>query len=89
MEVTTNCDNSKESQKMIFELLEADQPDRDRHPDSDSKFWNWFDKVEAVSNTFPKIKNIASPNLISGKINCGVYFFCQGFIIEIRPNVRL
>ena len=56
MEVTTNCDTSKESQKIIFELLEADQPDRDRHPDSDSKFWNWFDKVEAVSNTFQKLK---------------------------------
>ena len=43
MEVTTNCDTSKESQKIIFELLEADQPDRDRHPDSDAKFWNWFE----------------------------------------------
>ena len=36
MEITTNCDAAKESQKIIFELLEADQPDRDRHPDSQS-----------------------------------------------------
>ena len=36
MEVTTNCDTAKESQKIILELLEADQPDRETHPDPDN-----------------------------------------------------
>ena len=56
MEITTNCDAAKESQKIIFELLEADQPDRDRHPDSDSKFWNWFDKEKLKLILSQKLK---------------------------------
>ena len=35
----------KESQKIIFELLAADQPDVDCHPDPDSKFWSLVKKI--------------------------------------------
>ena len=90
MEITTNCDAAKESQKIIFELLEADQPDRDRHPDSDSKFWNWFDKVEAEANTFPKIKNISCdishPSMqvsLEACINCNL---CVRACREVQSN---
>ena len=90
MEITTNCDAAKESQKIIFELLEADQPDRERHPDSDSKFWNWFDKVEAEANTFPKIKNISCdishPSMqvnLEACINCNL---CVRACREVQSN---
>ena len=46
MEVFTEKNDVKESQKIIFELLAADQPDVDCHPDPDSKFWTWSKQLE-------------------------------------------
>ena len=42
---------------MIFELLAADQPCKDSHPDPQSKFWGWSEKLGADEKQFPKNKS--------------------------------
>ena len=56
MEVSSKSKNVSSSQKIIFELLAADQPCRENHPDPDSKFWQWGKKLEVDENKFPKNK---------------------------------
>src|SRR3984957_16116510 len=39
MKVKSASDRAKFSRQMVFELLVADQPNRQAHPDPDSRFW--------------------------------------------------
>ena len=39
MTVNTVSDRAKQSRKMVFEMLAADQPSREVSPDPESKFW--------------------------------------------------
>src|SRR5476651_2585470 len=44
----------KTAQKMVFELLVSDQPDRKTLAhDPDSKFWNWADAMNVETSRFP------------------------------------
>ena len=90
MKVYTNDDSVKESQKIIFELLAADQPDRINHPDPESKFWNWCDRLEVQGNTFPKMKNISAdvshPSMhvnLEACINCNL---CVRACRDVQSN---
>ena len=58
MEVDSISDEVNSTQKMIFELLAADQPCKENHPDPESKFWQWGDKLEVNEKRFPKNKKI-------------------------------
>ena len=58
MIVNSISNEVKETQKMIFELLAADQPCKDNHPDPNSKFWNWSQKLGADEKQFPKINQL-------------------------------
>ena len=40
MEVTVNSSRAEKSRSMVFELLVSDQPEKEKSPDPDSKFWN-------------------------------------------------
>jgi formate dehydrogenase major subunit len=53
MKVKSASERAKFSRKMVFELLVSDQPSRTAHPDPDSKFWRWADKVGVVQGRFP------------------------------------
>ncbi len=53
MKVKTASDRAKASRKMVFELLMADQPDRNVSHDPDSKFWNWADRLDVADSRFP------------------------------------
>ncbi len=53
MVVNTTSDRAEKTRKMVFELLAADQPDRDAHPDPHSEFWNWADAVGVETPIFP------------------------------------
>lgn len=46
MKVQTASERAKKSRDMVFELLIADQPERETSHDPDSKFWNWVDQME-------------------------------------------
>ena len=62
MKVKTNTAKASNSRKSVFELLAADQPDRNMHPDPDSKFWKWIDDINIENNKFPKLKNVVVDN---------------------------
>ena len=54
MKVETTSDKAKKSRELVFELLLADQPEREVAHDNNSDFWNWIDKVDLKENRFPK-----------------------------------
>jgi formate dehydrogenase major subunit len=52
MVVNTATERAARAREMVFELLAADQPDRDAHPDPDSDFWKWSDRIDVTSSRF-------------------------------------
>ena len=62
MKVFTSSQRAKESRKLVFELLLADQPIREISHDKNSKFWNWIDKIELKDNRFPS-KTACAPDV--------------------------
>ncbi len=54
MKVKTASERAKASRKMVFELLLADQPERETAHDPDSKFWRWTDKMGIAKSRFPE-----------------------------------
>src|ERR1700731_888717 len=53
MKVKTLSERAVKAQKMVMELLVADQPARETSHDPDSKFWHWAEKVEVTESRFP------------------------------------
>src|SRR5689334_19750152 len=53
MKVKTESARATAAQKMVMELLVADQPARETSHDPDSKFWHWAEKVEVTESRFP------------------------------------
>ena len=54
MKVRSASERAKDSRKLVFELLVADQPARATSHDPDSKFWNWADRVAVAESRFPR-----------------------------------
>ncbi|WP_046863211.1 formate dehydrogenase subunit alpha [Microvirga massiliensis] len=55
MKVNTASERAQASQKLVFELLVADQPERTDAHDPDSRFWNWADRIEVTESRFPAV----------------------------------
>ena len=53
MKVKTGSERAKTSRRIVFELLIADQPEREHSPDPISKFWSWADRIEVDASRFP------------------------------------
>src|SRR6267143_3548807 len=53
MKVKSASPRAIAAQKMVMELLVADQPARATSHDPDSKFWHWAEKVEVTESRFP------------------------------------
>ena len=90
MEVNSIASEVKDTQKMIFELLAADQPCKETHPDPDSKFWNWSEKLAIDEKQFPKNKiikrDISHPSMhvnLEACINCNL---CVRACREVQSN---
>ncbi len=54
MKVRTASERAKTSRRIVFELLIADQPEREHSPDPISKFWSWADRIEIDASRFPR-----------------------------------
>ena len=54
MRVYTSSNKAKKSRDLVFELLLADQPEKEIAHDNNSNFWNWIEKIELKKNRFPK-----------------------------------
>jgi formate dehydrogenase major subunit len=53
MRVATASTRARASQRMIFEMLMADQPERGRSHDPDSRLWRWADELGLASSRLP------------------------------------
>ena len=62
MKVFTSSERAKESRKLVFELLLADQPKREISHDKNSNFWNWINKIDLKDNRFPS-KTACAPDV--------------------------
>jgi len=54
MQVHTNTDRARMAQRMVMELLVADQPARDVAHDRDSRLWRWADRLGVSDSRFPR-----------------------------------
>ena len=75
---------------MIFELLAADQPCKDSHPDPSLNFGTGVEKLGADEKTFPKNKSIkrdiSHPSMhvtLQACINCNL---CVRACREVQSN---
>src|SRR6195256_3490600 len=53
MKVKSESARAVAAQKMVMELLVADQPARETSHDPESKFWHWAEKIEVTESRFP------------------------------------
>src|SRR5258708_13585714 len=53
MKVKSASARAVAAQKMVMELLVADQPARETSHDPDSKFWHWAEKTGVTESRFP------------------------------------
>src|SRR5690606_27270685 len=61
MKVQTASERAKTSRKLVFELLVADQPEREVAHDPNSHFWQQAENLDVVESRFPEIER---PNKI-------------------------
>jgi formate dehydrogenase major subunit len=53
MKVRSASERAQRAQKMVMELLVADQPERPGSHDPQSKFWRWADRMGIATSRFP------------------------------------
>ena len=53
MVVDTEAERAAKARAMVLEMLAADQPDRAKAHDGDSKFWQWADRLDIADSRFP------------------------------------
>jgi formate dehydrogenase major subunit len=91
MKVKTASERAKKSRQMVFELLLADQPERDTSHDPKSSFWKWIDAMGVdTSRRLPagerpvadSTHSAISVNL-DACINCGL---CVRACREVQMN---
>ena len=56
MKVQTASERAKTSRKLVFELLVADQPDREVAHDPNSHFWQQAETLDTLESRFPEIE---------------------------------
>jgi formate dehydrogenase major subunit len=91
MKVKTASERAKKSREMVFELLMADQPEREGSHDPSSKFWNWVEAMGVTTTRrFPKddrpaadVTHAAIAVNLDACINCGL---CVRACREVQAN---
>ena len=90
MVVHSASDRAKTARKMVFEMLAADQPDREVAHDPKSKFWHWADQVEIEGSRLPARAPVSADSShmamavnLDACINCNL---CVRACREIQVN---
>ncbi|MFQ5773279.1 MAG: formate dehydrogenase subunit alpha [Kiloniellaceae bacterium] len=77
MKVSTASERARKSREMVFELLVADQPPRERAHDPESKFWRWAEKVGVTTSRLPAREPIAAdPSHLAMRVNLDACINC-------------
>lgn len=53
MKVNTATERARRAREMVFELLVADQPEREETHEEESKFWHWAADIGVIQSRFP------------------------------------
>ena len=78
MKVKSASERAKASRKMVFELLLADQPEREVAHDPDSRFWHWADHVGLDDSRFaPRQAPAADPSHPAMRVNLDACIQCN------------
>ena len=78
MKVKTASERAKSARRTVFELLMADQPERETAHDPDSKFWQWADRVEVNSSRFePRAAVSPDPSHPAMRVNLDACIHCN------------
>ncbi|MEO1206555.1 MAG: formate dehydrogenase subunit alpha [Pseudomonadota bacterium] len=91
MKVKTASERAKKSREMVFELLIADQPNKEDSHDPASKFWNWVSDMDiATTSRLPgadrpegDVTHSAISVHLDACINCGL---CVRACREVQSN---
>ncbi|MBV9983621.1 2Fe-2S iron-sulfur cluster-binding protein, partial [Bradyrhizobium sp.] len=90
MKVKSASARATTAQKMVMELLVADQPARDTSHDPDSKFWHWAEKTGVTESRFPAAErwtaDVSHPAMrvnLDACIQCGL---CVRACREVQVN---
>ena len=54
MKVNTDSERAQFSRKLVFEMLAADQPAREKAHDPESRFWQWTDELQPQMGRIPE-----------------------------------
>src|SRR2546421_6217588 len=90
MKVKTESARAVAAQKMVMEVLVADQPARKTSHDPDSKFWHWAEKTGVTESRFPAAERWQSDSShpamsvnLDACIQCGL---CVRACREVQVN---
>lgn len=90
MVVKTATERASKAREMVFELLAADQPNREAHPDPESDFWKWSDAVGAAGNRFAPCEKPAAdashPAIAVNLEACIACGLCERACREVQVN---
>src|ERR1700686_2314585 len=89
MKVKSASPRAVAAQKMVMELLVADQPARETSHDPDSKFWHWAEKVEVTESRFPAAERWQSdPSHPAMRVNLDACIQC-GLCVRACREVQV
>ena len=78
MKVKTASERAKASRKMVFELLMADQPEREVAHDPDSRFWKWSDRIGVDGSRFEeRVAPAPDPSHVAMRVNLDACIHCN------------
>src|SRR5215472_15268504 len=78
MKVKTASERAKSSRKMVFELLMADQPERETAHDPNSRLWLWADRVGLDDSRFAaRHAPAADPSHPAMRVNLDACIHCN------------
>lgn len=78
MKVKTASERAKTSRRLVFELLMADQPEREVAHDPDSRFWRWSDHVGVEDSRFEERAAPApDPSHVAMRVNLDACIHCN------------
>jgi formate dehydrogenase major subunit len=91
MKVDTASDRAKKARELVFELLLADQPEREKAHDPQSRFWNWVDAMGVrPASRFPargEIKPDSSHGAIAVNLDACIHCnLCVRACREVQVN---
>jgi formate dehydrogenase major subunit len=90
MVVKTASERAVKAREMVFELLVADQPPRESHPDPESDFWHWSEAVGVTASRYAPgekpTQDISHPAIAVNLDACIACNLCERACREVQVN---